>query len=183
MQLLVKEFPGAAEQFNLLHSALRGQCAPEVIKFLIEKYPHSVCEEDENGNLALSIALSERGPQRPAVIKAVLDANPKAVKHQNKSGELPLQIAVRKKGRDLSVSVFKMLLEDFPECFENVLMLSSSLVFLAYHGVCAQSADGESVSWQGVNGPDQQCKPEVQELVAIMNKCPIRHFGLIHQIL
>jgi hypothetical protein len=170
VQLLMQEFPRAAEKFNALHEALEGQCALEVIKFLIEKFPRSVTEEDQDGNLALSIALSAR----PQVVTTVLEAYPEASKHKNKAGILPLELALKKKGRNLNLSIFKILLKAVSgRLFFTVLSREESCksiaTFLAYKGVYITVTDDE-ISWQAVNGLAQQCKPEAQELANEMAK-------------
>ena len=122
-----------ASDLYVLHSAVKMNCPPDLIKYIIKTRPDEVSKTDENGHLPLHIAATttplnsssddnEAGNyQSKLIIEEILSAFPEGATRVNRDGKLPLQLAIES-GKFWNRGGVKSLYEVFPEAMANAMV-------------------------------------------------------------
>jgi ankyrin repeat protein len=106
----------------------------DLVRYLVETYPESVYSVDNQGNLALHVALLGV-PAEYQVVKLLLEANPQAAHHVNEFGMLPLHAALR--NTPVPFDVFEMILQANAEAVYRVSNSGKSALHYALQDVPA----------------------------------------------
>lgn len=98
-----------------LHIACWGNPPLEVIQALLSACPHTVCDQDIDGNTPLHIAVSHPD-MSAAAVSALIEACPTAASVRNKEGIMPLHMACR--NAPMNERVIAVLVEANPGALE-----------------------------------------------------------------
>jgi len=113
--------------FYIVHSAVKMDCPPDLIRYIIETRQGEVSKTDENGRLPLHIAAAvNRTDTRSSyhfkyVIDELLYAFPDGAAFADKDGKLPLQLAIES-GKSWIGGGIKSLFNVYPDAMENVTL-------------------------------------------------------------
>jgi len=123
-----------ASDFYIVHSAVKMECPPALIRYIIETRPGEVSKTDEMGRLPLHIAaittpLSSSDDNRNKggnyhskfIIEELLRTYPEGASCADKNGKLPLQLAIES-GKFWIGGGVKSIYNAFPEAMQNVVV-------------------------------------------------------------
>jgi len=120
--------------FYILHSAVKMNGPPDLIRYIIKTRPGEVSKTDKHGRLPLHIAAAtipfnssstennEAGNYySKSIIEELLSAYPDGAACANRDGKLPLQLGIES-GKYWTAGGVKSLYDAFPEAMSNVMM-------------------------------------------------------------
>jgi len=123
-----------ASDFYIVHSAVKMECPPDLIRYIIETRPSEVSKTDEMGRLPLHIAAitthlsssdgkSNVGGKHHSkfIIEELLHAYPEGAALADKNGKLPLQLAIES-GKFWIEGGAKSIYDAFPGAMANVMV-------------------------------------------------------------
>lgn len=117
----------SVSDFYIIHSAVKMDCPPDLIRYIIETRQGEVSKRDENGRLPLHIAAAVESSDFgnnyhfKYVIDELLYAYPDGAACKDNDGKLPLQLAIES-GKSWIRGGVKSLHSVFPDAMTNVAL-------------------------------------------------------------
>jgi len=183
--------------FYIVHSAVKLDCPPDLIRYIIETRPGEVAKTDEQGRLPLHIAAAAKPIHSPSsdtndeggnyhfkfMIDELLYAYPDGAACADRTGKLPLQLAIES-GKYWIGGGVKSLYDVFPGAMSVVVVeeyprikkaMSFSSNFLEEQVMDADTAteatdrqDNRGITSRGGNDPQRAVKEEHYDAIMMV---------------
>jgi hypothetical protein len=171
----IAEKKKAAGNFYMVHAAVKMECPPDLLRYIIETRPEEVRQPNDKGRLPLHVAanastdIAESSYHYKFVIDELLYSYPDGAASSDGEGKLPLQLAIESEKKWIGGGV-KSLHDVYPDAMARIRVEEYPLIKRALSFSTNFAEDQNSVEESAMNENGGVVKEEHYDAIMMVQK-------------